>query len=323
MSRALVESLYPAATALAKTVARDAYEATFPSWAAVQCARDASAVGLDVGSGVRVTIRSPVLVVPGLIGIIVGFYGGYWCLTRARPSVRGDFSWGFSLMWFGTCSAVGLPMMCWVSPAAPLFDELYASVVSFTACACFSAVAAMLCNCRHVDDGDQETHGTFLAVCLFLLIVTSTLTTKSRETGPDSVPQAILEGYYFLFIAALIPATMYTMLRGVHRGGGGGGGGAEGSGGGTWLAIALAGLAVAASSPLFDTQLCTVLGVSNGSFVVAWTAADVAAFALWMQHRAGRAAAAVLDAEEAKGAAAAKAALKEAEEKDEASKKRD
>lgn len=133
MSRVFVETLYPAATSLAKVFARDNYESAFPAWAAESCGGGATSLRtmptVDVLPGVlplAVTLRAPALVLPGVIGVFLGFYAGMWCLTRAKPSVRGDFSWGFALMWFGTMNVVALPLHCWVSHEAELFDELYA-----------------------------------------------------------------------------------------------------------------------------------------------------------------------------------------------------
>lgn len=328
MSRVFVESLYPAATSLAKVLARGAYESAFPSWAAEKCGAGATGAvraplpTVDV-AGV-VTIRAPALLLPGTIGIVAGFAAGVWCLTRAKPSVRGDFSWGFALMWFGTMNVVALPLHCWVDSNAPLRDELYAATISFTTCACLSAIFAFLANCAHIDDGEQDTHGTLLSVCLFVLIVTSSLTQRAGEAGKDSTPQMILELYYFFVILLLAPFMIYAWLK---RSGGGG------AGGGVWMAIAVASFAAMASSPLLDAPLCGALGASLAphAAVVAWLAADVMAASLWMYHRSGRLAAAAAEAAERAVKAAAEAAAEAAVDgakqidgvKDEASKKAD
>ena len=41
-----------------------------------------------------------------------------------------------ALLWFGVANIVALPLHCWVQYDVPLYDELYASVISFGACAC-------------------------------------------------------------------------------------------------------------------------------------------------------------------------------------------
>ena len=367
MSRVFVESLYPAATSMAKVFARDLYErVAFPARVAEKCGV-AAVPTLDVslpGFGfLSVSLRNPALLVPGLIGTILGFTGGVWCLTRSKPSVRGDFSWGFALMWFGTTNAVALPLHCWVSREVALYDELYAATVSFSTCACVSAFFGCLANCRRLDDGDQETHGTLLSFTLFVLIVTSSLTQKASEAGRDSTPQMIIELYYFSSILLLLPFLLYrtTVAARAQRstkrgerdtasgsmreesggGGGGGGGGADVIVG--WMAVAIVSFAVMIASPLLDAPLCEALGAvaAPHTAVVAWLAGDVMVAALWMQHRAGRGAAAKAAAEEevvetaAKAKAAAEAAKQQQQQivegegeqdkkkKDEASKKDD
>jgi hypothetical protein len=56
-----------------------------------------------------------------------------------------------------------------------LVPRYTAATVSFTTCACVSVMFALLSNCGHIDDGEQDTHGTLLSVCLFVLIVTSSV----------------------------------------------------------------------------------------------------------------------------------------------------
>ena len=296
MSRAQAEMLYPAATSMAKVFTRDMYEHTaFPTWATEKCGAGAAELPtLDIGG--MVSLRNPALILPGLIGTFVGYVGGVWCLTRAKPSVRGDFSWGFALMWFGTSNVVALPLHCWVSHQSELYDELYAANVSFNTCACISAVFALLANCRHLDDGEQETHGTLLSACLFVLIVTSSLVQRARELGPDSTQQMLIELYYFLCILLVVPFMLYRLLfrlrvvaAAAQRKSSGG---ISGAGVGGWIAVACVSFAAIVSSPLLDAPLCEAVGVlaAPHAGVVAWLAADVAAFALWMSHRAGRAA---------------------------------
>ena len=296
MSRAQAEMLYPAATSMAKVFARDLYEHTvFPTWATEKCGAGAAELPtLDIG-GV-VSLRNPALILPGLIGIIVGYVGGVWSLTRAKPSVKGDFSWGFALMWFGTSNVVGLPLHCWVSHHSELYDELYAANVSFNTCACISAMFALLANCGHLDDGEQETHGTLLSACLFVLIVTSSLVQRAREVGSDSTQQMLVELYYFLCILLVAPIMIYRLLFRLKVGTAAAarrkssGGSSGGAGVGVWIAVACVSFAAIVSSPFLDAPLCEAVGVlaAPHAGVVAWLAADVAAFALWMSHRAGR-----------------------------------
>lgn len=161
----------------------------------------------------------------------------------------------------------------------------------------------------HIDDGEQGTHGTLMSVCLFILIVTSSLTQRASVAGKDSTPQMLLELLYFLCIALLAPFMVYRWARS--------------STGGAWMFIALAALVTMALSPLLDAPLCWALGASAAphAAVAAWAAVDVMVAALWMQHRAWRAAAAVAEASQRAGVADK---AKEIEDnKEEASKKTD
>ena len=62
-------------------------------------------------------------------------------LDAVRALSASPLSWGLALLWFGVANVVALPLHCWVQYDVPLYDELYASVISFGACACVAGRA--------------------------------------------------------------------------------------------------------------------------------------------------------------------------------------
>ena len=62
-----------------------------------------------------------------------------------------------------------------------------------------------------IDDGVQDVHGTCLTICLFILIVTTSLTQRSAVAGKDSTPQLLLE--LMLFVPLLAGGQSRTSTR--------------------------------------------------------------------------------------------------------------
>ena len=73
MSRAFLESFFPAATSLARVVAPARYDAALPAWAAAACPSPSTEVA-------GMTLRMPALIVPGVAGILIGFLLGRACV---------------------------------------------------------------------------------------------------------------------------------------------------------------------------------------------------------------------------------------------------
>ena len=113
-SAAFYESLYPATTAYLREAAPETYRATLAPPNAVE-------------SNLRMGLRSPALLASGVSGAILGFALGARLLTRPGRKARGDFAWGFALLWFGMACIVATAEACWCDPTWPLRDELYAA----------------------------------------------------------------------------------------------------------------------------------------------------------------------------------------------------
>lgn len=283
-SAAFYESLYPATAAYLREAAPETYSATLAP-------PDAAASDLRIAG---VTLRSPALLASGLSGVILGFALGARLLTRPGRKARGDFAWGFALLWFGMACIVATAEACWCDPTWPLRDELYAASLSFTACACISAVAGFLADALLIDDGDSETHGTLLSATLFILIVVTSATQRSAKSGnrATSPAQVALEALVFVAAIAVVPAGVRrcvapfaekttantgATIAGRTRG---------------WCALAGVSWVAAAAAPALDAQLCARLqglaGAGPLAAALGWAAQVVAWGAMGAQHESGR-----------------------------------
>ena len=110
-SAAFYESLYPATAAYLREVApRDV----------PRDARSPNAVESNLRmAGVTLPLRSPALLASGVSGAILGFALGARLLTRPGRKARGDFAWGFALLWFGMACIVATAEACWCDPTWP------------------------------------------------------------------------------------------------------------------------------------------------------------------------------------------------------------
>ena len=285
-SATFYESLYPATVAYLREAAPETYRTLAPP--------DATAESSNLRV-VGVTLRSPALLACGLSGVILGFALGARLLTRPGRKARGDFAWGFALLWFGMACVVATAEACWCDPTWPLRDELYAASLSFTACACISAVAGFLADALLVDDGDSETHGTLLSATLFILIVVTSATQRSAASGDraHSPAQAALEALVFVAALAVVPAGVRRCVAPFAEKTTGNTATIAGAGRTRgWCALAGVSWAVAAAAPALDAQLCASLEgfAAAGPFAAAlgWAAQVVAWGAMGAQHESGR-----------------------------------
>ena len=280
-SAAFYESLYPATAAYLREAAPETYRATLAPPNAVE-------------SNLRMGLRSPALLASGVSGAILGFALGARLLTRPGRKARGDFAWGFALLWFGMACIVATAEACWCDPTWPLRDELYAASLSFTACACISAVAGFLADAHLIDDGDSETHGTLLSATLFILIVVTSATQRSAKSGnrAASPAQVALEALVFVAALVVVPAGVRRCVAPFAETTTENTGATIDGRTRRWCALAGVSWVMAAAAPALDAQLCVRLEGLAGSGPLAaalgWAAQVVAWGAMGAQHESGR-----------------------------------